>query len=485
MLSVEKLKNIIRCASESLSSGLSEEKLMALYGHRKVEVEILEEFIRNCHELNRAEFFFVSGTPGSGKTFSINQIMLRMIREALALPVYINCFELDSQISIHEIILEAIFQSLQKSIRAFVESEMQCSGDFGPHALFLRRNAQMLLEKCCSSGWKDIKDSSDKRIILLVLDEIDSLIRQNGQPFSEIFSVLDLLRYATSGICVIGISNQVGLSAFEENKLVSRIKGQLIFKAYTEEELFELIVRRMDVFGGKLQVCQQSVRIFQYHAMCIIARKCGGLEGDARKVIHGFNHVLTHFLEQNADGWKSIAQKVENIITGTENSHNGIIEPQFAFQCMESFALSFIEPQLKGLPYLAYVVLAACCRIVNVRLHYWNSCMDDTAIEMISTNLVLEAIHSIATRVYMTPQKNQAQSCVNTIRLLNFAGLHSVITLLNELHIIRFSKESTQFAQCVFQLTIDIKVLQRALRDPKYCPYPLSSIMQTNVEIGK
>ena len=498
---LETIQKAVRYASQSLSAGLSGEKLLALSGNRKVEIEALEDFVRNCHELGRTEFFFVSGTPGAGKTFSINQIMLKMRQENIALPVYINCFELDSPATVHEVILEAIFQAYRRCFRSFIEKEMLSDPQSISYFTFIRKNSLSLLEKCCLTGWEGIRPKWDSRIILLVLDEIDSLVRSGNQPFSIIFSILDLLRYSESRVSVIGVSNQVGTTAFEENKLLSRIKGQLIFKAYTEAELFQLIVRRMKVFGGEIQIkCSTgevnpkehiNFDIFEYHAMCIISRKCGGMQGDARQVIHGFKHVLMRFLEQSYDSWNSLRDKIENSSAFTKNIYvkeEGLINTQFAFDCMESFGPCYTEPQLRNLPFLAYIILAICCRIQIYRSKPHES-LQDMSQTCISVDSIAGSIHALSARTRKInlqkemvigndpPYSNMITNDVAS-RIENYAGIQAALLLLAQLHIVHFTDfGSESHSRGAIQLSLDLKVLKRALRDTKYCPYPFVGLI--------
>ncbi|KNH08756.1 origin recognition complex subunit 1 [Perkinsela sp. CCAP 1560/4] len=468
---------------------------------------MLSGFVESCHELKRTEFFLLSGTPGVGKTFLAKQIMAFLEEERIAVPVYINCFEMDSPSSVHAAVLEAICQAYNTSVHQFTEKADLLVGSQTPSSSNKSKlSAQLLLEHLCKNGWKGLKNKGDNRIILLILDEIDTLIENKGlQPLATIFSLLDLLRYSAANLCIIGISNQVGIPALQEQKLLSRMNGQLIFKSYSESELMDILVRRMELYNGiiiphrrhtsKGQELEQTQKldIFSHTALTLVYRRCGGILGDVRQFIHGCEHVLIAFLGQSKEKWQEAVKRVNEstiFTTGKYNRENGLIETSFTFAALENFKSAISHTELRNLPFLGYVVLAICLRIQTLRGDAYVSHRSptnksyDAASAEITLDTLAEALHAISTRIRNSARQlssNQPPEITpdETVlthemaeRIENYAGLQWIIQVLHQLRLLDFESNCADcFARGTVRLNIEAKLLERALKNSQYSPW--------------
>ena len=495
LIDVKYLKDITIRGARALSCGVSGERLISLCSTRREEFQTITNFIRSCHELRRTEFFLVSGTPGVGKTFLLRQVMTTLEREGIVHPVYINCFEIDNPKSIANEILHEIQHTYSRA-RADSRKRMTRVPSTKSAAT---RHASDTLERLCESGWDGIRSPSDSRLILLVLDEIDRLIVSQERT-RTVFQLLDLLRYPLSNLCIFGISNQIGIPALYESKMLSRVSGQCIIRSYTEEELVRLIKQRLHVFDAEIVLqketdadCGTLYPLFAPIALQVLMRKCGGTQGDARRVLHACEHVLLRLFGERDAVWKSLSKQACSVQIDPkllQNPRTGLISPEYTMLVAHELVPSQY-PELRNLPFLAHIVLAVfwnaqkvqgCAESVQHRTSTQNTNLGNyIAPEVpvaLSSDIIMDVVWCMSRRLEvieeMHSQNCEGDSISNLAqRMRNFAGIQIVLQSLVDLHILQQLRTPDGFeSRASFRLLTPAAQVERVLHEAQSSAYP-------------
>lgn len=194
---------------------------------------------------------YVSGTPGTGKTATIREVVaqLQLRREVGELAdfdyVEINGMKLANPHTAYELLWETI------------------SGE-----LVSAASAKMLLEH-------EFKSPSPDRVPTVVLmDELDQLLTRNQGVMYNFFDWPTLVH---SRLIVVAVANTMDLPERTlSNKVTSRLGlMRLQFPGYTYQQLVEII-------GSRLGPARD---IFESDAIEFAARKIAGVSGDARRAL--------------------------------------------------------------------------------------------------------------------------------------------------------------------------------------------------------
>lgn len=133
-------------------------------------------------------------------------------------------------------------------------------------------------------------DTSNKRskTLLLVLDEIDILLKQNGVE-SELCRLFELAHRESNSFVLIGIANQVDFTERHLPQLKRRLPDceplVTIFKPYTHQTIEKILVDRL---GGK----EAADALFNAHGIAFLARKIASTTGDIRLALDTCRRIL-------------------------------------------------------------------------------------------------------------------------------------------------------------------------------------------------
>eukprot|EP00760_Papus_ankaliazontas_P025355 PhM_4_TR2661/c0_g1_i1/m.15806/K02213/CDC6; cell division control protein 6 len=359
--------NVIR-AAQALSTGVRGEKLLSMASVRRDEYATLTNVVKTCLELNRREFFLISGTPGVGKTFLMHQITTQLQLDGLVHPIYVNCFELATATQVFDVIHTEILNAYGVSMTSTSAAKKK-KGEGNNNTAKRRkvsattsRATTTALEQCCRKSWEGIRPPGDKRLLLLALDELDTLV-VSSDSLKVIFTLLDLLRYPGCNLCIFGISNQVGLPVLQETRLTSRCMGTLIVKPYTEKDIFAVLEQRLKTFHADLVLSgDRQFPIFSKIAVQLILRKCGGIQGDARRVLHACEHVLLRLIGESERVWLDLVKLVDKYNQDASRTSVpadvGLVSADYTVASTMNLVTSSF-PELQNLPVMCHFVLAA------------------------------------------------------------------------------------------------------------------------------
>ncbi|OQS55709.1 orc1 [Ecytonucleospora hepatopenaei] len=214
---------------------------------REAEFKIIYDQINNfiTHKVNN--ILYISGVPGSGKTFTVSTVINKIIenKKENFVTSFVNCTVLSQKGQIYREILKTFLEKCKINIYNSCLQE-------------LRRH---LLEGKCSH--------------LVVLDEIDFLMNKNEKVLYNLFDLVQM----EGNIMIILLSNTLGKLS---TKVESRIGNNRIeFKPYTAEQLERLLKDSNtlpSVKNAKISKEEELVKKF-------IAKKVASATGDFRKAM--------------------------------------------------------------------------------------------------------------------------------------------------------------------------------------------------------
>uniref|UniRef100_M8B725 Cell division control protein n=1 Tax=Aegilops tauschii TaxID=37682 RepID=M8B725_AEGTA len=233
------------------------------------------EFCKACVQQERAGSLYVCGCPGTGKTLSISKVKQSVSRWAdemgMETPddLSINCTNLGNTSDIFGKILEK-FQVRKKA-----------SGKLSP----LQQLQRMFSHK----------ESAPRRMLLVVVDEMDYLITRDRAVLHDLF-MLTTLQF--SRCILIGIANAIDLADRFLPKLESLNCKPLVitFRAYSKDQISNIINHRLkvleyDVFEPMaIEFCaRDNTRIWLRVSTSLDAnqtlKKVAAATGDMRKAL--------------------------------------------------------------------------------------------------------------------------------------------------------------------------------------------------------
>lgn len=259
-----KKKNTIDGARKILNVG----EMDQLYG-RETELADLSEFLESNMKNKTSASMYISGQPGelknqisrnvdfrnnnnsypgTGKTASVQKLLRSKSLSSKFTKVYINCTTLQTP----SVIYKAICNEL--CIQTVADKET---------------NLASIHNYICGQR---------KKMLLLVLDEIDELIEKKQ---SVLYTIFEWPTLPKSKIILIGIANSLDLT----NRALSRLQLQSIemkpklvhFKPYTKQQIVDIFKNRLEEAG--------ALDVFPMATIQLLSAKVAAMSGDVRKAL--------------------------------------------------------------------------------------------------------------------------------------------------------------------------------------------------------
>ena len=191
--------------------------------HRETQIEQLAQILVPALKGERPSNVLMFGKTGTGKTAVVRYIENELKKadlQRLVHYLYLNCEIVDTPYGI-----------LQSVANRFVENLNQRIPFTG---LSTDRVYGMLVEKL----------DEERRIVILVLDEIDKTVTKNGDDvLYQLLKINDDLSRAR--VSLIGISNDLKFTEYLDPRVRSRLSDKkMVFPPYNAEELFDILAQR-------------------------------------------------------------------------------------------------------------------------------------------------------------------------------------------------------------------------------------------------
>ncbi|GAB2274456.1 AAA ATPase [Dionaea muscipula] len=223
---------------------------------REDEYSRVLEFCKSLVEKEKSGSLYVCGCPGTGKTMIMEKVQSQLAdlseKASVQTPdvLYINCTSLTNPTEVFMKILKKV--QPQKKIKALTE-------------------ALKHIQNLYSVDGK----SSCKKLLLLIVDELDYLITKDRVVLHELFMLTTL---PFSRFILIGIANAIDLA----DRFLPRLESLnckpmvLTFRAYSKDQILRILQDRLMAF---------PYTVFQPHALELCARKVAAASGDMRKAL--------------------------------------------------------------------------------------------------------------------------------------------------------------------------------------------------------
>ncbi|MHA1992408.1 MAG: Cdc6/Cdc18 family protein [Candidatus Hodarchaeales archaeon] len=198
--------------------------------HRNKQIEDLASILVRCLRGAPPSNIFIYGKPGSGKTcvskLVLNKLNERMNNDSSELNLkfaFINCKEYSTSYAVYT----AISHNLQKD----QEQKNTIPPTGLPTSEVFHRLATQI-------------DGYTNSIIIVILDEIDELIKKSG---SEVLYNLTRINtnLSKSSVSVIGISNDTKFKDYLDPRVYSSLsEEEIVFTPYKANELIDILEER-------------------------------------------------------------------------------------------------------------------------------------------------------------------------------------------------------------------------------------------------
>ncbi len=224
--------------------------------HREEQVDQLAQILATALRGERPSNVLIYGQTGTGKTAVVKYIenALKQLDGGRSVHyMYMNCQIVDTPYGVLQNVANRLVENLSQRI-PFT-------------GLSTDRVYQMLVEKL----------DEEKRIVILVLDEIDKIVTKNGDDV--LYQLLKINEDLTKAkVSMIGISNDLKFTEWLDPRVRSRLSDEkMVFPPYNAEELLDILGQRAErAFDNG--IAPRSV-------LSLIAALAAQEHGDARRAL--------------------------------------------------------------------------------------------------------------------------------------------------------------------------------------------------------
>jgi archaeal cell division control protein 6 len=191
--------------------------------HRESHINQLAQILVTALRGERPSNILIFGKTGSGKTAVVKYIeneFRKADAAGLVHYLYLNCEIVDTPYGVLQSIGNRLIENLGQRI-PFT-------------GLSTDRVYTLLLEKL----------DEEKRVVIVVLDEIDKIVQKNGDDILyQLLKINDDL--AKARVSIIGISNDLKFTEYLDPRVRSRLSDEkMVFPPYNADELFDILSER-------------------------------------------------------------------------------------------------------------------------------------------------------------------------------------------------------------------------------------------------
>ncbi|XP_046676138.1 cell division control protein 6 homolog [Homalodisca vitripennis] len=215
---------------------------------REDKLDIIKDYLTEHSTEQTSGTLYISGPPGTGKTASVNLAVADpQIADAYKV-IYLNCTSMNSCKSVYSrIVSELKLKTLSHS------------------------------EKASLTAIEKYLESRTRKMILIVLDELDQLCSSNQ---SVLYTIFEWPARVDSRLVLIGIANALDLTDRVLPRLQARLALQptvLHFPSYTRQQIIDIIADRLKQAGVE--------EVFSGATLQLLAGKVAAVNGDVRRAL--------------------------------------------------------------------------------------------------------------------------------------------------------------------------------------------------------
>ncbi|KAH8364298.1 hypothetical protein KR084_005488 [Drosophila pseudotakahashii] len=238
---------------------------------REAQLQELREFFSSHLESQTSGSLYVSGQPGTGKTACLSLLLRDADFSKRLQRVYINCTSIAS--------VGAVYKKLCAELQLKVSGRTERD-----HLEAIQRHLK-----------------TAKRMLLLVLDEIDQLCTSRQEV---LYTIFEWPAVPGSRILLVGIANSLDLTDRALMRLNARceLKPRLMhFPPYSKQQIVEIFKSRL----AEAEVLD----VFPPVTLQLLAAKVSAISGDVRRALDIGRRVVEIAEQQKRDGEKEFNMK--------------------------------------------------------------------------------------------------------------------------------------------------------------------------------
>ncbi|KAL9238700.1 hypothetical protein vseg_013089 [Gypsophila vaccaria] len=309
---------------------------------REEEAKKIVEFCKSSLENKRSGSLYVCGCPGTGKTMVMEKVKRTLFDWSVEINVhqpdflYMNCTSLTKSSDI----FTKILQNIQPKRKI---------------------NGSTTALKHIQNLYAQEGKLPDKKMTVLIIDEMDYLITKDREVLHELFMLTTM---PFSRCILIGIANAIDLA----DRFLPRLQSLnckptvLTFRAYSKDQIQRILQERLATLPNQ---------VFQPQALELCARKVAAASGDMRKALC----VCRSAIEVLESEIKDIASDIDKIAVedGSSDQENIPVSPVFretdvvqihhmALALAKTFKSPVVET-IQSLPQHQQIILCSAVKI--------------------------------------------------------------------------------------------------------------------------
>ncbi|KAL3670397.1 hypothetical protein V7S43_004715 [Phytophthora oleae] len=274
-ITMDSAKSSARCLIQSAIQKLTSAYIPTNFGHREKEFREIREFFSDCFDGKKEKTsLYISGAPGCGKTAILKA----------------------TQSEIDALYRDCCPDQAKEPVRCHVNAMALADSS----TLFCKL-AEALTNKSFSSGneaFEAIERATTRRLkssatMILILDEIDTLLKNNGIE-NDLCRLFELAHRDSNSFILIGIANQVDFTERHLPMLQQRLPDcsprVVVFEPYKHQTIEQILIDRL---GGQTT----ASKMVSTHGISFLARKIASTTGDIRLAVDTCRRVLQHKLD--------------------------------------------------------------------------------------------------------------------------------------------------------------------------------------------
>ncbi|XP_073986743.1 cell division cycle 6 isoform X2 [Rhodnius prolixus] len=248
---------------------------------REDQIEKISSIFYESLDSKKSSTLYISGPPGTGKTACLNYILqLPKISKGFK-TVYINCAGVKSS--------NAVYQRVADELGLKLKGRTEKTFQSGIYSYL----------------------SSNHKMILLILDEIDQL---ESKRQSTLYSIFEWPLIPDSNIVLVGIANALDLTDRVLPRLKAKINFQPVlvpFAPYSKQQIIDILKERLTEVGVE--------SVLTGGALQLLASKLAAISGDIRRALDLARRVIELARNNEKDG-KSVT--LEEVLTVVNNVYS-------------------------------------------------------------------------------------------------------------------------------------------------------------------
>ncbi|CAN6443016.1 unnamed protein product [Victoria cruziana] len=305
---------------------------------REEEQEQVFGFCKRCVQQEKSGSLYVSGSPGTGKSLAMEKVKSLAsdwAKEAgLQLELLsINCTSISDS--------SEIFKRIYEKYAG--RKKQGSTGSTLEH-----------LHKLLSVH----KRAPIRKMMLLIVDEIDFLLTKDKSVLHELFMITTLPH---SRCVLIGVANSIDLADRFLPKLHALNCKPLVitFRAYSKDQILKILQKRISAF---------PYHVFQPYALEICARKVAAVSGDMRKALDSCRlsiEILEAELYSAANPSAVLPQVLS--VEGVASQEPDLVRIDHMANALSKTFKSAVVNTIQSLPLHQQMILCSAVKSSNVK----------------------------------------------------------------------------------------------------------------------